>query len=185
TLPAFDPMMLAIDLPLEIVLYPLGFPLTIQTNSPEIILAAKESWSTFTKLFPGPALELRVIVHDDSSPYEYVVPTCRAQRSFIVNVAGKTNFAVSDLATGFAFCFLSSAVAAETAYVRYHFLEAVVYSMLTHLCLTPLHAACVSRNGRGVLLFGPAGAGKSCLSFACAKRGWTYISDDGSSLVRG
>ena len=177
--------MLAIDLPLEIVLYPLGFPLKIRTNSLEIIHAAKESWMTFAKLFPEPSLELRVIVNDDSAAYEYVVPTCRAQRSLWVNVAGRTNFALSDLAAGFGFCFLSSAVAAETAYVRYYFLEAVVYSMLAHLCITPLHAACVSRNGRGILLFGPAGAGKSCLSFACAKRGWTYISDDGSSLVRG
>jgi hypothetical protein len=32
---------------------------------------------------------------------------------------------------------------------------------------------------------GPSGAGKICLAFSCAKRGWTYVSDDGCSLVRG
>jgi serine kinase of HPr protein (carbohydrate metabolism regulator) len=34
------------------------------------------------------------------------------------------------------------------------------------------------------LLAGESGAGKSSLAYACAMRGWTYISDDASSLVR-
>jgi hypothetical protein len=42
----------------------------------------------------------------------------------------------------------------------------------------------VARNGRGVLLCGDSGAGKTCLSFACARRGWSFITDDGVSLVR-
>jgi serine kinase of HPr protein (carbohydrate metabolism regulator) len=50
--------------------------------------------------------------------------------------------------------------------------------------MTPIHAACVSLNGQGVLLCGDSGAGKSSLSFACARRGWTFIADDASSLVR-
>jgi hypothetical protein len=69
--------------------------------------------------------------------------------------------------------------------MRYHFLDAMVYSMLERQRLTSVHAAGVALNGRGLLLFGDAGAGKSCLAFACAKRGWTLISDDGIALVRG
>jgi hypothetical protein len=52
------------------------------------------------------------------------------------------------------------------------------------LYLTPIHAACVSLNGRGLLLCGDSGAGKSSLSYACARRGWTFVSDDASFLVR-
>jgi hypothetical protein len=47
-----------------------------------------------------------------------------------------------------------------------------------------VHAACVTRNGHGVLLCGPSGAGKSCLALACALRGWTFVTDDGVSLAR-
>jgi hypothetical protein len=50
--------------------------------------------------------------------------------------------------------------------------------------LTSLHAACIALNGTGVLLFGESGVGKSTLTYACARRGWTYISDDASSVVR-
>ena len=38
--------------------------------------------------------------------------------------------------------------------------------------------------GKGVLLCGNSGAGKSSLAYACARAGWKYISDDASYLVR-
>jgi hypothetical protein len=55
---------------------------------------------------------------------------------------------------------------------------------LTQLSLTPVHAACVARAGRGLMVCGDSGAGKSTLAYACAQRGWTYISDNESWLLR-
>ena len=60
----------------------------------------------------------------------------------------------------------------------------MVYSLLDTQHLLKCHAACVAKNGHGVLFVGGSGAGKSSLAYACARRGWTYISDDGASLVR-
>ena len=48
---------------------------------------------------------------------------------------------------------------------------------------TAIHAACVEHEGGGILLCGDSGAGKSSLSYACARAGWTYITDDASFLV--
>ncbi len=39
-------------------------------------------------------------------------------------------------------------------------------------------------EGSGVLLSGDSVAGKTSLAYACARRGWTYVSDDCSSMVR-
>ncbi|MBW1786986.1 MAG: hypothetical protein JRK53_10290 [Deltaproteobacteria bacterium] len=41
-----------------------------------------------------------------------------------------------------------------------------------------VHAGLVSRQGRGVLLAGMGGAGKSTVALACLCRGWTFLSDD-------
>ena len=51
--------------------------------------------------------------------------------------------------------------------------------------VTGMHSACVARNGVGVLLCGDSGAGKTTLAYACAKAGWTYVTDDGSYIVHG
>jgi hypothetical protein len=44
--------------------------------------------------------------------------------------------------------------------------------------LTPLHCACVSWNGSGLLLAGESGSGKSTLSLALAQAGFDFLSDD-------
>ena len=68
-------------------------------------------------------------------------------------------------------------------YFRYNFLEKVVYLLLGASVVTDMHAACVSTDGKGVLLCGGSGAGKSTLAYACARAGWTYTSDDTSYLI--
>ncbi len=42
----------------------------------------------------------------------------------------------------------------------------------------PLHAACVSHQGRGVLVAGSSGAGKSTLSVTLLRAGFDFLSDD-------
>lgn len=60
----------------------------------------------------------------------------------------------------------------------------MIYPLLEVRHLVTLHAACVMYRGKGILLAGNAGAGKSSLSYACARRGWTFVSDDASALQR-
>ncbi len=48
-----------------------------------------------------------------------------------------------------------------------------------------LHASCISRNHRAIVLCGDSGAGKTCLAYACAKRGWEFVSGDAVQIVRG
>ena len=41
-----------------------------------------------------------------------------------------------------------------------------------------IHASCVARHGRGVLLLGPSGAGKSDLALRLIGRGFVLVADD-------
>jgi len=67
-------------------------------------------------------------------------------------------------------------------YLRYFFLEAAALAMVSVLRALPVHAACVAYQNHGMLLCGDSGAGKSSLAFACARSGWTYVSDDASYI---
>jgi hypothetical protein len=89
-----------------------------------------------------------------------------------------------DLSTGFAFACLSKAAAKARAWTRHFFLDAIAYATLVHLRVTAVHAACIAKNGRGILLCAPSGMGKSVLALKCAQRGWTFITDDVAYLVR-
>jgi hypothetical protein len=66
-----------------------------------------------------------------------------------------------------------------------HFLHTALLAALDFSIFTPLHAACVVRNGVGVALCGDSGAGKSTLAYACARRGWTLVSDDSLHALPG
>lgn len=44
--------------------------------------------------------------------------------------------------------------------------------------LQPLHAACLARDGNGVIVTGPSGSGKSTVALALLAAGYDYVSED-------
>jgi hypothetical protein len=64
-------------------------------------------------------------------------------------------------------------------HVRYELLEFAVFTLATRVQgLVGLHAACVGRGGRGLLLMGDSGAGKSTAALHCLLRGFEFLSED-------
>jgi hypothetical protein len=179
----YDPLMAGLLLPERARFYPLGFPLNLVTNSRRVIEAAARSWECFPKAFGGPAMRLRIAVTKASPPLP-AEPVFRSWEHQLAIVSDRDNFGCCDMSRGSGFGWFTATVAGQQDFLRYHFLEAMAYTILQYRSITSVHAACVSLHGKGVLLFGKAGAGKSCLSFACARRGWALMSDDAAALVR-
>jgi hypothetical protein len=179
-----DPLLHDIDLPLRAVLYPLGFRLNLATNSRDVIAAAGESWGLYTAEFARQPLEIRIIVQPDGGPVEEQ-PLFRGQGDLYSIVYDRHNFGVYDSSSMFGYCCLSRQTAADHLRLRTHFLEAMAYALLAQRHAVPMHAAAVMRGGAGFLLFGESGAGKSTLAYACARAGWTFVSDDASWLTAG
>jgi hypothetical protein len=161
--------------------FPSGFQLILKTNSRDVLAAATECWSGYTREFECEPVELHVIVRPGGalSPE----PVYRCQRHLFSVIGDADNFAVADLERLFSFMVVSAKTAADHTWLRWFFVEAVVYTLLAQRHAVPVHGACVARNGSGILLCGLSGAGKSTLSFACARRGWTFISDDCTWLL--
>jgi len=178
-----DPLLHDIDLPLSATYYPHGFPAAIATNSRDVLEAAGEAWGMFRAEFDRQTIAVRMVVlpEGDLAPE----PSYRSQGHLMSIVCDPQNFGMMDLRALFGYSFVSSKTAADHAWLRWFFLEPLVLILLTQRHAVPVHAACVANEGRGILLCGPSGAGKSTLAFACARAGWTYVSDDITWLLPG
>jgi hypothetical protein len=159
-------------------------PLEISTNSKEVIAAAEESWSAFPHLYAEPGVHIRIGVAENGHDGLPQPPVLRAQRNLITLVSNAENFAVCDVTEGFAFGWFTPDMVANRAFFRYYFFDLMAGLLLAPKHFAIVHAACVALDGHGILLCGHSGAGKSTLAFACAQKGWTFISDDAAYVPR-
>ena len=176
-----DTLLRAASLPFFREFYPAGFRLMMATNARDVLAAAAECWSGYEREFDCEPLALHVIVRPQGALSPEPAFSCRGHLFSVIGDAD--NFAVADLDRLFGFAFVSAKTAADHAWLRWFYVEAVAYTLLAQRHAVAVHGACVARNGSGILLCGPSGVGKSTLSFACARRGWTFISDDCTWLL--
>jgi hypothetical protein len=172
-----------IELNFRKTFHPLGYSVEIVTNDPAVLIAADESFGHNRFIRGHSALQIRIGVTQTARTGLLPEPTRRQFNHLYLLAADTQNQALIDLKAGANFTWLTSAAVDNRLYLRTNFLEKVVYLLLGATVVTDIHAACVSNEGRGVLLCGDSGAGKSTLAYACARSGWTYTSDDTSYLI--
>ena len=178
-----DDLLCDMDLPLRRTFYPLGFAVEIVTNHPDVLEAANDSFGHGRLRYGGATLEVRIGISEGGGPECPPEPTRREYNHLYSLVADTDNQALLDLKACTCFVWLNTSALRNRLYFRYNFLEKVVYLLLGSSVVTDIHGACVSKNGKGILLCGDSGAGKSTLAYACARAGWTYVSDDTSYLI--
>jgi hypothetical protein len=163
--------------------YPLGFPVELRTNSAEILLQAKTIWSIFPNRFDREPI--RVDVHVLPVDREECPPAAIAHimGSLVVNIADQDHFSIADLDQGTTQITITRGAEKYPSYLAWFFLGSAPLCHVANRHTTVVHAACVARDGRGMLLCGDSGAGKSSLAYACGRSGWTYISDDASYML--
>jgi len=187
-----DPLQREIDLPFQRAYYPHGFRLDLASNSREVHDAAEEHWgmykTTYEAMHEGmdqpecelPPLTVRVLVQPggELSP----PPVHRMQGHLYSAVASRENYAVVDFDALFGYAWVTERTVADHTWFRWFYLDMLAGASLAQRHVVPMHAACVEKNGVGVLLWGPSGMGKSTLAYACARAGWTFVADDATIL---
>jgi hypothetical protein len=162
--------------------HPLGHPVEIVTNSEAVLAAAHTAWDDWPSLFCAAPVPFEIETHDGPAP---------ATRPHFEGPPGRFRvWCDGDNTAEFEFTArrgrmrISEGLVAEPRF-RHDFLIPLVLTALDSVFFIPLHAACVARAGKSVLLCGDSGAGKSTLAYACARRGWTFLSDDVIHLAPG
>jgi len=174
--------------------HPLGFAVELHTNSAGVLSLARELWSVFEPGGQSGKPPIRVDVHvvdapmpesdKDGVPEECPpAPSVRFMMPLIVSVADAHNFSVGNLQEGWTRIVVARSTESHRNYLGYFFLGAAPLCHIASAHATPVHAGCVAWKGRGILLCGDSGAGKSSLSYACARAGWTFTTDDASYLL--
>jgi hypothetical protein len=173
------------DLPLRAVFHPMGYSVEISSNSHEALHAASTLWRHYPRTSDAELTRIRVIFNPaPPGSIRQPSPPCIQGHLFSI-VHGAYDFAVADLSAGFAFASLSQDSISDASYFGYYFLEPLAYVMLGARHFVYIHASCISRNRRAIVLCGDSGSGKTCLAYACARRGWEFVSGDAVHIVRG
>jgi hypothetical protein len=175
-----DPLLRDFDLPIRRIYHPYGFQIELASNSADVHHAAAEAWSMYRAAYSDAVISFHIAVQpgDELSPQ----PVYRAQAHLSTIVGSQQNYACLDFEARFGYAWITRATAADHSWFRWFYLDGMSGSMLAHRHNVPIHAACIARRGAGILLFGPSGMGKSTLSYACARAGWTFVSDDSTSF---
>lgn len=123
-----------------------------------------------------------VLTRGDGSPAGDEVPCMRMHSGagLLCGTMDGTNFAVVAPTERVGVVVVSRNMLRHPYHTRYELIEFAVYTLASRAQqLVSLHAACVGRNERGLLLIGPSGAGKSTLSLHCLMQDMELVGEDG------
>src|SRR5262249_51770642 len=102
-----------------------------------------------------------------------------AGAGFLSASTSQSDFAVIAAEQRSALVVLSPRMLRFPYHARYELIEFVVFTLAARAQgLVPLHAACVGEGGRGVLLMGDSGAGKTTAALHCLLQGLEFASED-------
>jgi hypothetical protein len=153
----------------SVIVFPLGHPVELVSRSTAALDAAERCWPGARRLF-------------DVEPLRFIVDLKppRDAPSAVKFMPDAEGFAVDAGPAGVGRFLVAtrSGTLCANASALVPLLEVLVLTALGWTFFIGVHAACVVRQGRSVLLFGDSQAGKSTLSYACSRAGWTFVSDN-------
>jgi len=91
---------------------------------------------------------------------------------FLGGATNSSNFVVLSPSQGSGLVVVSREMLRYPYHTRYEYIEFAVFTLASRCQrLVSLHAACMGRSGRGILLMGPSGSGKSTVGFVLSIEG--------------
>lgn len=156
---------------------PLGIPIEVETNDPELLDAVAEACRGWEDDVDPAVRSLHLELVLDQQLCGMGEPDIQVEGQHLW-IEGGGIAASADARTGHARCRVSATYLLDRDALRQKLLDPVILFLVTRRGRTPIHAAGFLAGDLAILLAGPAGAGKSCLALAAHQAGFRLLSDD-------
>lgn len=165
----------------------LGGRFEFQSNSRELIELVDAAYAglpqhRLSKDAPRLDIQLRLVENESyvglAEPPE---PRMQGGSGLLCAVCDAANLSIVCPATRRGLVAISRGLLRFPYHARYELLEFAVFTLASRAqSLVPLHAGCVGLGGRGLLLLGDSGAGKSTVALQCMLQGLDFLTEDAS-----
>ncbi len=162
----------------------LGARVRFESNDRRLAKLADEAFGGLPAHRLSPATDLRIALRLTAGPRSRsrAAPPPTTMLSGARLLAGApeaSSFVAMSPDAGSALVVVAEPMLRFPYHVRYELIEFAAYTLAARAQgLAALHAACVGESGRGVLLMGPTGSGKSTVALHCLLRGLDFLSED-------
>lgn len=171
------------ETPLQEYFLAAGARCELSTNSSAILEAARETFLPITTPATRPDFRLRFWVDGKlTSRPPWPKPYVRGLDHLVFAGFDTQNSLLMDLRMRQAIGRFSPAMGADQVYWRTVVFPVLLTVLGPSAGVTGVHCGCVAREGCGLLLAGRSGSGKSTLTFALARIGFSFLSDDWTYL---
>jgi hypothetical protein len=168
----------------------LGAQFDFESSSPHLLGLVDLAYSGLPQhRLGGPIPKLRITLESTSSERRggsHAPPRLGmfSGAGMLCGATARSNFVVVSPGERTALVVVPHEMLGNAYYTRYELIEFAVFTLAQRVQgLIPLHAACVGRGGRGLLLMGGSGAGKSTLALHCLLAGFDFLSEDSTFVV--
>jgi hypothetical protein len=181
----FDPFGERTALPLQRDLPVLGCTFRFTTNSHLLLALVDQAFAglpDYSRSAPPPAFDVSLVLNPGRRVRRGGIPPppkLQSGSGFLSGAVDAQNFAVMFPAARKAWISVTPRLLRFPHLLRYELIEFAVLTLAARCQrLVPLHGACVGRDGRGVLLLGDSGAGKTTMVLESLLAGFEYLSED-------
>jgi hypothetical protein len=157
----------------------------ISTNSADVLKAAQDTFGTAED--ECSAIDLTVDLYVDferGDAPRWLRPHFRALDHLYYHTYGPGDALLVDQRGRRVVGSFCAATSHDVLYWRRVILPFLVGTVSASVGITPLHCACLVKNGLGLLLSGESGAGKSTLALSLSLNGFAYLADDCTYISR-
>lgn len=179
-----DPLRRFTSTPYNATLSVMGKCVRLDTNSTDLAAHVRGLMSIYPQAPTAqPLFRWKVIVEPIAA--QSFQPLTRfgfSEPGFRYASFGQRNFLVLDLASCQAIAYISEEIARDKKGMLFRILDTLFCMTAASLGFVSLFANCVAIDGRGVLLMGAPGSGKTTASYLAAKSGMSLHADEGVFL---